>query len=181
MALLPELFYPFTPGNPNRDSVRIKVCMFFRRYNPASPLAEFVDHLWVYKAFQIPQLKERIFPTGTFEIVFNLQDDELRIYQAAQPEQCMKLSGAVVSGPYEGFFLTDTAEEAAVMGVHFKPGGAFPFLGASADDVADMHIDLVAVWDARPSKCANDSVKLAHMRSSFVCWRNACYHDCAAH
>src|SRR5262249_39556281 len=100
----------------------------------------------VYKGFQIPQLKERIFPTGTFEIVFNLQDDELRIYQTAQPEQCMKLSGAVVSGPYEGFFLTDTAEEAAVMGVHFKPGGAFPFLRVSADEVADMHIDLGAVW-----------------------------------
>jgi hypothetical protein len=32
------------------------------------------------------------------------------------------------------------------MGIHFKPGGAFPFLGLSADELADTHIDLDDVW-----------------------------------
>jgi AraC-like DNA-binding protein len=30
--------------------------------------------------------------------------------------------------------------------VHFKPGGAFPFLGLPAGDLADTHVDLETLW-----------------------------------
>jgi AraC-like DNA-binding protein len=30
--------------------------------------------------------------------------------------------------------------------VHFKPGGAFPFLGIPAADLADNHVDLETLW-----------------------------------
>jgi len=125
--------------------------MAFHRYKPALPLAAVVDYFWIYNGFHSPQLKERIFPTGTFEVVFNLQRDALRIYQSLGSEP-RRLSGAVVSGPYEAGFFTDTTEEAAVIGVHFKPGGAFPFLGISADELADMHLDLGAIWGSAASE-----------------------------
>ncbi len=32
------------------------------------------------------------------------------------------------------------------MGVHFRPGGAFPFLGAPASELADAHVDLEGIW-----------------------------------
>jgi hypothetical protein len=32
------------------------------------------------------------------------------------------------------------------MGVHFKPGGAFPFLGIPAGELADTHVDLETLW-----------------------------------
>lgn len=67
------------------------------------------------------------------------------IYKAARPLECHRFSGAIFSGPYSGFFLTDTAEEASVMGVHFKPGGAFPFFGLSAGELADHHVNLKAI------------------------------------
>ena len=101
--------------------------MLFRSYKPSPPLSNFIGNLWLYDGYESPHVKERIFPSSTFELVFNLRDDELRIYKAAQPDRCERFSGAIVSGPYNGFFLSDTAEEAFVMGVHFKPGGAFPF------------------------------------------------------
>ena len=43
-------------------------------------------------------------------------------------------------------FAPDTAEEAFIIGVHFKPGGAFPFLGLPAGDLADTHVDLETLW-----------------------------------
>jgi hypothetical protein len=52
----------------------------------------------------------------------------------------------VVSGAYWKGFVSDTEEEAFIMGIHFKPGGAFPFLGVPADKLADMHIDLEMLW-----------------------------------
>jgi AraC-like DNA-binding protein len=120
--------------------------MLLHSCRPFPGLSDFVENLWLYSGFVSPALKERIFPSGTFELVINLRDDELRIYKAAQSNQCQRFSGAIVSGPYNGFFLTDTANEARVIGVHFKPGGAFPFLGLHADELADTHIDLETIW-----------------------------------
>lgn len=42
--------------------------------------------------------------------------------------------------------MIDTAEETSVIGVHFKPGGAFPFLGVPVGELADLHVDLEALW-----------------------------------
>lgn len=91
-------------------------------------------------------MHERIFPTGTFELAFNLRNDELRIYVASESLLCRRYSGALVSGPYDRVFVTDRAEEASVMGAHFRPGGAFPFLGLSAYELGNMHIDLATIW-----------------------------------
>ena len=120
--------------------------MLFRSYKPAAPLSDFIENLWLYDGYESPCLKERIFPSGTFELVFNLRHDELRIYKATAPDQCTYFAGAIVSGPYNGFFVTDTEEEASVMGVHFRPGGAFPFLGVLADELVDSHVNLESLW-----------------------------------
>jgi AraC-like DNA-binding protein len=120
--------------------------MLFRSYRPYPPLCDFIENFWIYNGFESPVLRERIFPSGTFELVFNLRDDEIRIYKNVQSGECQRFSGAIVSGPYAASFVTDTALEASVMGVHFKPGGAFPFLGPTADELRDMHIGLEMIW-----------------------------------
>jgi hypothetical protein len=63
-------------------------------------------------------------------------------HDAAHPDRCNRFSGALVSGAYGGFFVIDTAEEVSIIGVHFKPGGAFPFLGLPAGELADAHVNL---------------------------------------
>lgn len=120
--------------------------MFFRSYKPPAPLSDFVENLWAYRGFESPRLQERILPSGTFELVFNLRDDEMRIYKDSQPDEFQRYSGAIVSGPHAGPFVTDTALDTCVMGVHFKPGGAFPFLDFGADELRDSHVDLHVIW-----------------------------------
>jgi AraC-like DNA-binding protein len=120
--------------------------MLFRSYKPSAPLSDFVENLSLYNGFDSPRLKERIFPSGTFEIVFNLRADEIRIYKDAQSDEFRRYSGAVVSGPYAEPLVTDTALEESVIGVHFKPGGAFPFLTFHADELCNSHVDLQLIW-----------------------------------
>jgi len=83
--------------------------VLFRSYVPRAPLSEFVDDFWLYENYEGKHQRELILPSGTFEMVFNLQEDELRIYTAADPQQCRRFSGAVVSGPYSGSFMSDAA------------------------------------------------------------------------
>jgi AraC-like DNA-binding protein len=120
--------------------------MLFQSYRPAPPLSDFIEQFWLYDGYSCAYVHERIFPTGAFELVFNLRNDELRIYQDNESLLCSRYSGALVSGPYNGFFVTDRAEGACAMGVHFRPGGAFPFLGLSAYELANTHMDLATIW-----------------------------------
>jgi AraC-like DNA-binding protein len=120
--------------------------MLYLTYTPAWPLLDFVEDFWLYDGYTQPHLMERILPSGTIELVINLRDDELRIYDAAHPNLYKRFPGTLVSGAYGRFFVIDTAEEASIMGVHFKPGGAFPFLGLPAGELADTHVDLETLW-----------------------------------
>ena len=115
--------------------------------NPARPLGEFVERLWLL--IDAPaHSKERIAASGTIDLGINLHEDEFRIYDPVEPERYKRLSGAVVSGTHRGPFVIDPRELVSLMGVRFRPGGAFPFLGAPASELADAHVDLEALWGA---------------------------------
>ena len=120
--------------------------MLFRRHLPSNGLKAFVVDLWLYRGYEGAHSHERILPSGTFEIVFNLREDQLRIYSSSDTTNCRVFSGAVVSGPYAGTFLSDKTEEASLLGVHFRPGGAAPFLGAHAGEFLNTHVDLANLW-----------------------------------
>ncbi len=53
------------------------------------------------------------------------------------------------------------------MGVHFRPGGAFPFLGLPADELADKHIDLELFGAAGPVKFVSDYPRLLRLCAGF--------------
>jgi AraC-like DNA-binding protein len=104
-----------------------------------------VERLWLVSDAPAHS-KERIAPSGVLELGINLHENELRIYDPADPERCKRFSGAVVSGTHTGPFVIDPRKLVSVIGVRFKPGGAFPFLGTSASELADAHVDLEALW-----------------------------------
>ncbi len=89
--------------------------MLYRSYTPAPPLSEFIDRFWLCHDTS-PNLKERILPSGTIELVINLREDEVRIYDPLRPERCKRFSGAVVSGTYSGCFVIDPAQHASILG-----------------------------------------------------------------
>lgn len=120
--------------------------MIFRSYVPHPPLDLFVDDFWLYENYHGAHGRELILPSGTFEMVFNLEEDEFRIYDPADPLRCRRFSGAVVSGPYSRSFMSDAAEEKSLLGVHFRPGGAAGLLELSAAELRDEHVDLRALW-----------------------------------
>jgi AraC-like DNA-binding protein len=133
-------------GGKSQQFTISKIDTIFNFYKPKPPLSKFVDSFWLYEGYEPEHKIERILPTGTLELVINLRQNRLRFYDAEYPEICSRLSGAVVSGAFGRGFAPDTAEVTFIIGVHFKPGGAFPFLGLPAGDLADTHVDLETLW-----------------------------------
>jgi AraC-like DNA-binding protein len=119
-----------------------------RHYRPAAPLSNFVDLFWYYAGHVREHSKERLLPTGTIELVINLHEDEVRTYDPDNTDICHRTPGSVVIGAHSRYFVLDTSEQSNVIGIHFKPGGAFPFLKPPVGEFRDMHVALDAVWGA---------------------------------
>jgi len=111
---------------------------------PSPPLADYVANMWAMRDMPAHPT-ERIVPSGSLELVVNLDRDALRIYDPLRTAW-QQYSGTVVSGAYRRFFVIDTRDHASIVGVHFRPGGAWAFLGVPPGELADRHVDLETLW-----------------------------------
>jgi AraC-like DNA-binding protein len=116
------------------------------RQLPQGPLADFVSLFWLYEGYRQPHKKERLLPDGSMELVINLLDDQTRIYDRRNTQNLEILRGSILVGAQSEYFVIDTAEQHSVIGVHFKPGGAFPFLGVPAMEVHNRLLSLEDLW-----------------------------------
>lgn len=119
--------------------------MLYLSYRPGPPLNDFIDYFWLIQGGQMPRL-EKILPCGTTELVVNLKDNAIDIHDPEQPEQYRRFSGAVFSGTYSRSFICNALQHESIMGVHFKAGGAFPFLKTNASEIANTHAGLDDLW-----------------------------------
>src|SRR5262249_2044097 len=58
----------------------------------------------------------------------------------------------LISGAHSEFIIIDTTCLASIIGVHFKPGGAFPFLTLPAGELHDEIVSLETLWGAAASR-----------------------------
>jgi AraC-like DNA-binding protein len=117
----------------------------FLTHVPRHPLSEFIDYLWLLQDSEAPR-NERILPSGTIELVVNLDEAEIRIQNPESPGPYRRFSGAVVSGTYSCPFVCDATQHKSMLGVHFRPGGAFPFLGILPSEITGAHANLADLW-----------------------------------
>lgn len=106
--------------------------MIYQARFPSPPLGNFVEQLWLFRGrVGTPHERERLLPAGTMEIVFDLG---------------APTDNALLVGIHSGFHVIDTSVDTAVLGVHFKPGGAFPFLGIPSRELHGQCIPLEILW-----------------------------------
>jgi AraC-like DNA-binding protein len=116
--------------------------------HPGPPLDDFVEYCWSLSDAP-PHMRECVVPSGTIELVVNLEQDVFRIFDPGASVEARRLPGAMVSGCYSQSFGIDTRDHAAILGVHFRPGGAAALLGAPPGELSDLHVALEDLWGDR--------------------------------
>lgn len=122
--------------------------------------------LWQYNDPVPSHERERCLPTGTVEIAVNLRDNEARAYDQRNAHRPRSFRGPLVCGAHSGFFVIDTAGQESTMGVHFKPGGAVPFLGP-VSELRDAVVPLEALWGTETAELRDRLLDAATAEARF--------------
>jgi AraC-like DNA-binding protein len=111
---------------------------------PDAALAPFVSSIG-YVESQFEHTRELALPSGTVQLLVNLDRDEMRTYplDGGPPELG---SGAAVQGPYASPVLIDPADQRRIMWVSFRLGGSYPFVPADAAALRERMVDLADLW-----------------------------------
>ena len=142
-------------------------------YEPRGPLNRFVERMWLVTDGHAPR-QESILPSGTVELVVNLAEDRIRIDGTAHGAPARTLPGIAVSGTYSEAFLIDGRQHAAMVGVHFRPGGGAAVLGVPCSEFADAHLELAALWGDGVARELRDRLCAAtRPRDRFRCLEEA--------
>jgi AraC-like DNA-binding protein len=121
------------------------------KYQPSSLLADSVELLW-YRGGRDSEpaamRKEAILPDGCAHLVINLSEDIARFFGGLDSNQITSLTGSVFSGPQSSpYAILPTA--ATVIGVRFRPAGAFPFLRLPVEEFHNIQLPIELVFGKR--------------------------------
>src|ERR1700687_3276111 len=122
--------------------------MLYLTHVPRPPLSQFVNLLWLYEGYTQLHAKERVLPSGEMQIVINLLEDRSCVYDRDDTNRCQTFRGSLLSGAHSEYLVIGTALLGCVIGVHFRPGGVFPFLRMQAGELRDTTVSLHTLWGA---------------------------------
>ena len=121
--------------------------MIIAAQTPRSPLDHFIEFLWFHEGLNRPHRLERVLPEGSVELIINLRDERRHTFDPLnyQPRQSYRRSW--LSGPHSKFIVIDTAPNASMIGVHFKPGGANAFFSMPLSELRNTVVDPDHFWN----------------------------------
>jgi AraC-like DNA-binding protein len=126
--------------------------MLYRRHTPESPLAALVDCIWYSEGLEGTHARERLLPNGESGIVFDLREEPVLIYDAQEIGKFVKYAPAIFCGARTDCFVIQTSQQERVIGIQFRPGGAFPFLKMPAGEVANDTYSLDDIWPGKAAR-----------------------------
>jgi AraC-like DNA-binding protein len=112
----------------------------FATWAPGPPLTGLVEMLWASEG-RVTYGKEKVLPNGAVELLINLGAPH-RLLDREDPTRGVPFHRAWVSGVQRQYLLIEAAPQSCMMGVRFRPLGAFAFLGVPMEELSDRVVDL---------------------------------------
>jgi AraC-like DNA-binding protein len=123
--------------------------MSFLTFHPDPPLSRFVKAFWLDQHEPHSHARGRALPSGTAQLVIDLGGDGLPIPEVSPPGGAPTWTRALFNGADTRYIFDAVDYPVYRMGVDFKPGGAYPFVGPPAGELRDAHLPLETLWGIR--------------------------------
>jgi AraC-like DNA-binding protein len=122
---------------------------------PSPSLRPFVRTLWAAEPCPVDPdtgrvaVREHVLPTGDMHLVFRLSGPPLRLFAGTADSAGYTVGYAIVGGARSAFYARDVSVATRSVGVQLRPGASRALFGMPADELADRHTPLDALWGAR--------------------------------
>lgn len=117
--------------------------MIRHMYIPEPPVSAFAETFWYLEERCAQVRDERSAPDGYVDLIVDLTAHEVRMANAAN--ETLRPGSVFVCGPHTRHFVIGGSPETRVVGVRFRPGCAFPFLGVPLDLLLNAIVPLDAI------------------------------------
>jgi AraC-like DNA-binding protein len=113
-------------------------------YIPSHPLNDFIYDLY-YIDGRAPYPRLKVFPMPVSHLILNL-GDAFRWHGPGQAERAALSTESCWVGLWSQHYIVDWPLNVRFFGVHFKPGGAYPFLQFPLSELHNQVVSLDAIW-----------------------------------
>lgn len=120
--------------------------MLYTEHQPSPALAEHLECLWFLSSTNSSPgtgATERALPDGCVEWIFHVGSPFQRFTKAGEWERQPR---SFVVGELTRFLLLQPTGDVAVMGVRFRPGGAYRFMPFPLSDFTDSTVPTGDIW-----------------------------------
>jgi AraC-like DNA-binding protein len=115
-----------------------------RMYRPVSALADHTEIIGHWHADV--GYRSRALPRGAITLIIDVGRRQQLDFFAADGRTRIKVPPAFLTGSHTASYVSEMAADEPAMAVHFRPGGAFPFLGVPLSDLENAHVGLDQIW-----------------------------------
>lgn len=133
--------------------------MIYQTYLPQSLLSQFIEFFWMREGEHLSAVQTRLLPMGMMELVINLQEDSIPLFDRQSRVQRGSTNGIMLCGTHSENFIVQVERKISVMGVHFKPGGGTAFFGLPAGELHNENISLDELWQGHAAQLRDHLLK----------------------
>lgn len=118
--------------------------MSYISYIPPSPLNVYIDDLY-YLDGPASYPRQKVLPVASSNLMINL-GGPFEVYEPDQAKPFITCTDSWWVGIWNTYHSVDWPLNVQFFGVHFKPGGAYPFLQLPLSEMNSQIVPLEAIW-----------------------------------
>jgi AraC-like DNA-binding protein len=118
--------------------------MAYIRHIPSPPLNAYIDDLY-YLAGPAPCQCLKVLPMPSLHLMVNC-GPVFQVYRPYEPKPFAQCADSWCVGLWNQYHTVDWPSNVRLFGVHFKPGGAYPFLRLPLSELHGQVVSLEALW-----------------------------------
>ena len=143
--------------------------MIHKLHFPQPPLSQFVENIWLVEGHSADYTREKILPDGAIELIIDLDPTPKTIFEDEASESFRTVSKGWISGERTRFIVIGAALNQSMVGIRFRPGGAYPFFPFPISELSESVTELELIWGSLVNEIREQLVEI-ESREARLLW-----------
>jgi AraC-like DNA-binding protein len=129
-------------------------------------LSYFIEHFFYYEGYQAEHAMEKFLPDGSMDLLIDLTETPKKLFHNDEGTIYTTYKRSWVSGMKTKYILID-ASVSSMIGVHFRPGGAYPFFDFPINELNNQTVETELLWNTAIHRIRDAILNTAGIKEKF--------------